>query len=162
MSAGPRGLPVVPGPERLLASRLQLRVLHLLLRDLLPALLLQRPDLAHHREAAEALPGLQSQDHSRHRLGRDPLRGGGGHHHLLLPVLLLLPVPPAPASAEPVRSSSPLYATTALLPRSLRNQLSLCCPFSDAPLLYLHLALGVGKGPLLSRPQTKPSPGSYW
>nr|XP_035942539.1 protein shisa-4 isoform X5 [Halichoerus grypus] len=153
MSAGPRGLPVVPGPERLLASRLQLRVLHLLLRDLLPALLLQRPDLAHHREAAEALPGLQgrgrapqgtpnlsllwppagqelehsfmatimrspsyecwkvrgpvlclkSQDHSRHRLGRDPLRGGGGHHHLLLPVLLLLPVPPAPASAEPVR-----------------------------------------------------------
>ena len=58
-SAGRRGLPVVPGPEWLLASGLQLRVLHLLLRDLLPAVLLPGPDLAHHREAAEALPGLQ-------------------------------------------------------------------------------------------------------
>ena len=58
-SSGWRGLPVVPGPEWLLASGLQLRVLHLLLRDLLPAVLLPGPEPAHHREAAEALPGLQ-------------------------------------------------------------------------------------------------------
>lgn len=50
---------MVPGPEWLLASGLQLRVLHLLLRDLLPAVLLPGPEPAHHREAAEALPGLQ-------------------------------------------------------------------------------------------------------
>lgn len=74
--------------------------------------------------------------------------------------------PPRPAPhPHPVSlafSSSPLYATTAVLPRTLRNQLCLCCPFSDALLLYLHLALGVGEGPLLLRPQTKPSPGSCW
>lgn len=58
-SSGWRGLPLVPGPERLLASGLQLRVLRLLLRDLLPAVLLPGPEPAHHREAAEALPGLQ-------------------------------------------------------------------------------------------------------
>lgn len=45
---------------------------------------------------------LKSQDHSRHRLRRDPLRGCGCHHHLLLPLFLLLPVPPASAPAEPV------------------------------------------------------------
>lgn len=45
---------------------------------------------------------LKSQDHSRHRLRRDPLCGCGCHHHLLLPLFLLLPVPPAPASAEPI------------------------------------------------------------
>lgn len=69
---------------------------------------------------------------------------------------------PDPHPVSLAFSSSPLYATTALLPRSLRNQLCLCCPFSDAPLLYLHLALGAGRGPLFTRPQKKPNPGSYW
>lgn len=32
----------------------------------------------------------------------------------------------------------------------------------DALILYLHLVLGVGRSPLVTRPQTKPSPGPYW
>lgn len=54
-------------------------------------------------EGEEACSLPKSQDHSGHRLGRDPLRRRGRHHHLLLPLLLLLPLPPAPAAAEPVR-----------------------------------------------------------
>lgn len=66
-----------------------------------------------------------------------------------------------------VFSSSPLYATTALLPRSLKRQLWLSGPFHDAIffwggrvlILYLHLALRVGMGLLVTRPQVKPSLG---
>lgn len=67
---------------------------------------------------------------------------------------------PDPHPVSLAFSSSPLHATTALLPGSLRNQLS-AAPSAMPPLLYLHLALGGGgKAPLLSRPQPKPSPGS--
>lgn len=54
-------------------------------------------------EGEETCSLSKSQDHSGHRLGRDPLRGRSGQHHQLLPLLLLLPLPPAPAAAEPVR-----------------------------------------------------------
>lgn len=78
----------------------------------------------------------------------------------------LCPTDPHPVSL--VFSSSSLHATTALLSRSLKKQLWLCYPFHDAvffgrfPILYLHPALGVGMGLLVTRPQIKPSPGPSW
>lgn len=94
----------------------------------------------------------------------EPAHHEGGR---VLPVFLC-PTDPYPVSL--VFSSSALYATTALLSRSLKRQLWLCCPFRDVvfwvffffgrvPVLYLHLALRVGKGLLVIRPapsQTKP------
>lgn len=84
----------------------------------------------------------------------------------------VLPVFLCPTDSYPVSlvfSSSTLYATTALLPRSLKRQLWLCCPFHDAvcfffwggdiPILYLHLALRVGKGLPVIKPPVKPSLG---
>ncbi|XP_009237636.1 protein shisa-4 isoform X1 [Pongo pygmaeus] len=69
-------------------------------------------------------------------------------------------------SLQPCSSSS-LYATTALLPGSLRNQPCLCCPFSDANLGRCPHPVpasgpGGGRSPPATRPQTKPSPGPYW
>ncbi|XP_042085448.1 protein shisa-4 isoform X1 [Ovis aries] len=165
-------------------------------------------------EGEEACSLPKSQDHSGHRLGRDPLRRRGRHHHLLLPLLLLLPLPPAPAAAEPVRrpgdphdrrpcaatvpippgpqswprtptawlhvptqrsctpvstlpggtprlqpcSSSPVRATPALLPWSLRSQLRLCRPSEAEP----PPGPGGGQGHLLARPQAQLHPETFW
>lgn len=55
----------------------------------------------------------------------EPAHHEGGR---VLPVFLC-PTDPYPVSL--VFSSSALYATTALLSRSLKRQLWLCCPFRD-------------------------------
>lgn len=87
-------------------------------------------------------------------------------HHKVGRVLLVLLCPTDPFVFL-VFSSTSIYATTALLPRSLKRQLWLRYPFHDAvfgtfPILYLHPALGVGMGLLVTRSQIKPSLGPHW
>lgn len=93
---------------------------------------------------------------------------------LALPIVLhtlgMGAVLPVPTDLPPVSlafSSSPLYATTAFLPRSLKNWSWLCCPFSDAslgdaPSCTCIQPWGWVGGLLVTRPQTKLHPGPCW